>query len=63
MWGLFIYFILKALWIILSETINILRNLQKKIFFTPQEFYHYVHSYIHVAPSSDHLLLKLTLSF
>ena len=49
------------MWIVLSETINMLRNLQKiHIFGVPREFYH---SFIYIVPSSDHSLLTLNMPF
>ena len=47
------------MWFVLSETIDILRNLhQKKLTFSgcPREFYH---RFIYIAPSSDLSLLSL----
>ena len=51
--------VLKAMWIILSETINILRKLHETNIFgmppkiLPQSYVHYI------APSSGHILLNL----
>ena len=58
--GLYSFMIhLKALWIILSETINILRKLHKtNISRCPRKFYHRV---VYIAPSSGHEWLKLSL--
>ena len=55
--------ILKALRIVLSKTINILRNVQNnnKIWDASETFS--IGLYIHVAPSSDHSLMTLTLLF
>ena len=56
-----VLWILKALWIIvLSETINILRNLHthKKKIGMPPEIYH---RFMYKAPSNDHSLSTLTL--
>ena len=59
-----VLWILKALWIVLSETINILRNLHKKkrtySFGMPQEFYH---RFMYIAPSSGEPLPNLNLPF
>ena len=53
--------VLKALWIILSETINILRKLQKITFSgCPPKFYHIL---MYIAPSSGHILLNLYFHF
>ena len=53
--------VLKALCIILSETINILRKLHKtNIFWMPPRFYHRV---MYKAPSTGHGLLNLNLPF
>ena len=58
--------ILKDLWTVLSETINILRNLhkQKNFFFFlgggPWKCYH---RFMYIAPSSDHSLLVINLPF
>ena len=53
--------ILKALWIDLSETMNILWNLQKLTFFgCPQEFYH---RFMYITPSSGWSLLTHILHF
>ena len=56
--------ILQALWIVLSETINMQKN---DIFGMPRKFYHwfmyctfYIH--VHVAPSSGHSWMKFYLS-
>ena len=51
-----VLWILKAVWVVLSETINNLKNLKKKQFY---------HRFMHRAPSSDHslLTLKLTLNW
>ena len=60
-----VLWILKALWIVLSKTINILINLQPKILFPPtpppppQEFYS---GFIYIVPSSECSLLILSLS-
>ena len=55
--------VLKALWFILSETVNILRKLAncKKITFSgcPRKFYHRV---MYIAPSSGHILFNLNFS-
>ena len=57
----------KALWTVLSETINILRNLQfkHKIFqdALPENLTIGLYMYIHVSPFSDHSLLTLILPF
>ena len=53
--------VLKALWIALSETINILRKLHEtNISGCPRKFYHRV---MYIAPSSGHTLLNLNLPF
>ena len=55
--------VLKALKIILSETINILRKLKKKkltFLGCPRKFYHRV---MYIAPSSGHILLNLNFPF
>ena len=60
MFCLFVYRVLwipKALWIVLSQTINILIN---KILGCPQEFYH---RFTYIAPSSGHSLLNLNVPF
>ena len=56
-----VLWILIALWIVLSQPINILRNLQQQKFGgCPQEFYHI---FMYIAPSSDHSLLTPNLPF
>ena len=56
-----VIWVLKALWIILSETINIWRKLHKtKYFGMPPKFYHRV---MYIAPSSGHEWLNLYLPF
>ena len=56
-----ILWILKALWIVLSETINNLRNLKKKRFRVAlQQIYHRV---IYIVPSSGHSLVNLNIPF
>ena len=55
-----VLWILKALWIVLSETINILRNLKKENGGCPQEVYH---RFMYQASSSDNSLLTLNLPF
>ena len=53
--------VLKALWIILSETINILRKVQKLTFSgCPRKFYHRV---MHIAPSTGHISLTFNMPF
>ena len=53
--------VLKALWIVFSETINILRKLHKNnIFGMPRKFYHRV---MYIAPSSGHELLSFNFPF
>ena len=55
-----VLWILKAMWIILSETINILRKLPKKhlIFGMPQKCYH---RFMYIAPSSGEPLPNINL--
>ena len=56
-----VVWVLKGLWIVLSETINIFRNLHKtNILGCPWKFYHRV---VYIAPSSGHELLKFNLPF
>ena len=56
-----VLWVVKALWIVLSETINILRNLQKQTFLgCPREF---CHMFIYIAPSRGHSLLTPSLPF
>ena len=51
--------VLEALWIVLSETIKVLRKLHKtNIFGMPPTFYHRV---MYIAPSSGHILLNVHL--
>ena len=57
-----VVWVLKALWIILSETINILRKLHKtNIFRMPPKILPY--SLMYIAPSSGHILLNLNIPF
>ena len=53
-WGL------KALWIILSETIDFLRKLHKTLLGCPRKFYHRV---MYIAPSSGHISLYVNMPF
>ena len=56
-----VLWILKALWIDLPETINILRKLQEnKISGCPRKFYH---RFMYIAPSSGELLPNFNLLF
>ena len=56
-----VLWILKAFWTVLSETNNIMRNLQKKIFWgSPWKCYY---RFMYIAPSSIHSLLALNLPF
>ena len=57
-----VVWVLKALWIILSETINILRKLHKTKTFSacPRKCYHRV---MYIAPSSGHVSLNCTMQF
>ena len=56
-----VLWVLKALWIVFSETIDMLRKLHKtKIFGLPLKFYH---TFMYIAPSSGHTLLDLNLPF
>ena len=52
-----VVWVLRALWILLSETINILRKLHKT---NPRKFYHRV---MYIAPSSGHILLNFNMPF
>ena len=54
-----VLWILKEGWIVLSETINILRNLGEEIIGAPHNF---TMDFMHIAPSSDRSLLTLNLS-
>ena len=54
------WWILKSLWIILSEIINILRKKRKKIFEIPLRIYH---RFMFIAPCSDGSLLNLNVPF
>ena len=56
-----VLWILKALWIILSETINILRNLHTLTKFRCHR--EFSHTLMYIAPSSGHSLITPKLSF
>ena len=56
-----VVWVLRALWIILSETINMLRKLHKtNIFGMPQKI---CHMFMYIAPSSGHELFNSNLHF
>ena len=56
-----VIWVLKALWIFLSETINFLRKVHKtNIFGMPPKFYHRV---MYIASSSGHISMKFNMPF
>ena len=56
-----VLWIVKALWIVWSETINILRYLQFKTFLgCPRQFHH---RFMHIYPSSGHSFVNLNVPF